>query len=328
MISRWSIPHYSQSNPKKENANCAPLPLCTFIADTAVSPQELPSVDPRLPEPRHPLPLRPPDHARAAGRAPAPRAALAHPDPRLHAQGRAGEAFRQLAAGSAVELPGAAGVPGKDPRAEDRSRAHGRTFGDQPVRFLPRAGRRKDPVQLRRGAAARACALSGQTSAHAAVREVPRLDSREPDAVGRFPGRPDPAPAEGHPLSHTHGARRPDAGGDAGQRERLLPRHRLAAGAASAPPRARRAFRLGLPDPAQGRREIARRAFRAPKSTSPTSTHGARSTCRARAGSASIRPPASSRAKATSRSPARRSPAARRRSPGSPRKAKPSSRTR
>ena len=40
---------------------------------------------------------------------------------------------------------------------------------------------------------------------------------------------------------------------------RLLPRHRLAAGADPAPPRPRRALRLGLPDPAQARRAAARR---------------------------------------------------------------------
>ena len=53
------------------------------------------------------------------------------------------------------------------------------------------------------------------------------------------------------------------------------------------------------------RREVARRPERAPSATSPTCTPGARSTCRAPAGSASIRPRACWPAKATSRSPAR-----------------------
>ena len=43
---------------------------------------------------------------------------------------------------------------------------------------------------------------------------------------------------------------------------RLLPRHRLAAGAAAAPPGAGGALRLRLPDPAQARREVARRPER------------------------------------------------------------------
>ena len=70
---------------------------------------------------------------------------------------------------------------------------------------------------------------------------------------------------------------------------RLVPRLRLAAGADPAPHRLRGALRVGLPDPVAPRREAARRARRAPKPTLPTCTPGPRSTCRARAGSASIR---------------------------------------
>ncbi len=44
--------------------------------------------------------------------------------------------------------------------------------------------------------------------------------------------------------------------------QRLVPRQRLAAGAAAAPPRSRRALRLGLPDPAEERRQVARRPER------------------------------------------------------------------
>jgi transglutaminase-like putative cysteine protease len=55
----------------------------------------------------------------------------------------------------------------------------------------------------------------------------------------------------GDRLRHPHGAGRADAGGDAGARLRLLPRHRLAAGADPAPPGLRGALRLGLPDPAE-----------------------------------------------------------------------------
>ena len=95
-----------------------------------------------------------------------------------------------------------------------------------------------------------------------------------------------------------------------------MPRLGLAAGADPAPPRPRGALRLRLPDPARRRREVARRARRAARRTSPTCTPGPRSICPARAGSASIRPPACSPAKATSRSPARPSRRAPRRSPG------------
>ena len=91
---------------------------------------------------------------------------------------------------------------------------------------------------------------------------------------------------------------------------------RLAAGAGAAPPRTGGALRLGLPDPAHARREAARRPRRQPKSTSPTCTPGARSTCPAPAGSASTRPRACSPARGTFRSPARREPSAPRRSRG------------
>ena len=93
------------------------------------------------------------------------------------------------------------------------------------------------------------------------------------------------------------------------QRARLVPRHRLAAGAAAAPPRPRGALRLRLPDPAHARRQSRSTARPAPRSTSPTCTPGPRSTCPAPAGSASTRPRACSPARATSRSPARPSPA-------------------
>jgi hypothetical protein len=88
------------------------------------------------------------------------------------------------------------------------------------------------------------------------------------------------------------------------KRQRLVPRLRLAAGAAAAPPRPRRALRLRLPDPARADVKSLDGPS-GPRPTSPTCTPGARSTCRAPAGSASTRPPACSPARATSRSPAR-----------------------
>ena len=64
-----------------------------------------------------------------------------------------------------------------------------------------------------------------------------------------------------HPLSDPPGARRADPGADAGAAHRLVPRLRVAAGAAAAPPGPRGTLRLRLPDPARGRREVARRAL-------------------------------------------------------------------
>ncbi len=67
-----------------------------------------------------------------------------------------------------------------------------------------------------------------------------------------------------HRLSDPHGARHPDAGRHAVQGIRLLPRHRLAAGAAAAPSGPGGALCLRLSDPAQARREIAGWSFRTP----------------------------------------------------------------
>ncbi len=64
-----------------------------------------------------------------------------------------------------------------------------------------------------------------------------------------------------HRLPDPHGAGHPDARRDAGEALGLVPRLRLAAGAAAASSRARGALCLGLPDPAEARPEIARRAF-------------------------------------------------------------------
>ena len=92
--------------------------------------------------------------------------------------------------------------------------------------------------------------------------------------------------------------------------------------------RPRRAVRLRLPDPAQARRRRRSTARPAPSRTSPTCTPGPRSTCRAPAGSGSIRPRACSPARATSRSPARPTRRAPRRSPARSTRARSSSTSR
>ena len=110
-----------------------------------------------------------------------------------------------------------------------------------------------------------------------------------------------PAGAKRHRLCDSHGAGRADAGGNAEEavgscRDSawlLVQICGIWAG---------RTLRFRLSDPAQGRREVTRRAHRAPTRISPICTPGPRSTCRAPAGSGSIRPPACSRAKAIFRS--------------------------
>ena len=75
------------------------------------------------------------------------------------------------------------------------------------------------------------------------------------------------------------------------------------------------ALRLRLSDPAEARREGARRPGRHRPRTSPTCTPGPRSICPAPAGSASTRPPACCAARAICRWPRRRITAPPRRSP-------------
>ena len=143
------------------------------------------------PSPRHSLSLRPARRALAAGRAPAARAALPDADPVVSLRIDAGRALPQLAAGSAEQLSRAARVPRAGPRVPRRGRSRRRDDGQQPVRLLPRAGRRDVPVRLRPtwqrrelqpflGPGAADAAASPSTSA-----SIPR----EPRADDRLPGR-------------------------------------------------------------------------------------------------------------------------------------------
>ena len=75
-------------------------------------------------------------------------------------------------------------------------------------------------------------------------------------------GRAQPHGAEPRQLHCPHGARRVDAGRDAGGWRRLVPGFSLAAGAVAAPTRLCRTLRLRLSDPARRRREAAGRTGR------------------------------------------------------------------
>ena len=222
----------------------------------------VPRVHPCRAEPRHALPLRPPRRPVAAGRSFAPGTALPHADPQLFAARRAGRALRQLAAGPLCQPPGAAGLPGQDHRVQGQRRPGGRDGGLQPLRLLPRAGGRDLPLRLRAGAEARPGALPGQGPADAEVQGAGRQRLARGSPYHRLPGRPEPTAAARDRLSDPHGAGRADARSHADQPVRLLPRHRLAAGSVAAPSGAGGAFCLRLPDPAQARRQVARRAQR------------------------------------------------------------------
>ena len=162
-----------------------------------------------------------------------------------------------------------------------------------PVRLRAGPGQGADPLPRDRAGRAR--------GSRALVEELRQSDV--PD--GRLPGRDQPAAQPARSVPDPDGAGGPDVRGDADARQRVVPRLGLAAGADPPAPGPGGAVRLGLPDPAQARRQGRSMGRPGRRTTSPTCTPGPRCTCRARAGSASIRPRACSPAKGTSRWPAR-----------------------
>ncbi len=170
-------------------------------------------------------------------------------------------ALSELAAGPLRQLPGAPGVHGARRRAGHHGRTGRRHDGDQPVRLLSRDRRRALPVPLRRAAGARPGAVlrdPGTRPAPARLggrRRPPRAADRTVSVRRQSP------PATGHRLHRAHGAGHPDVRGDARAGARIVPRHRLVAGADPAPPRTGGALRLRIPGAAGARRQIARRAL-------------------------------------------------------------------
>ena len=114
----------------------------------------------------------------------------------LLAQGDAGGALHQLAAGPVRQLPGALRVPGAGRRAADRGRPRRRHGGHQPVRLLRRASAEQLPVRL----SGRSCGRSSRPTSKrepAGPRLAAFLDERPARGVehGRLPRRPQPAAA-------------------------------------------------------------------------------------------------------------------------------------
>src|SRR3954467_2873404 len=90
-------------------------------------------VDPRQSSPCHALPVRTPRRSRTTGRTAAAGAALPHSRTELFAQGDAGTAFRELAAGPERKLARALRIPGKDARIRGHRRSDPRHGCEQSV---------------------------------------------------------------------------------------------------------------------------------------------------------------------------------------------------
>ena len=224
------------------------------------------------------------------------------------------EPLHQLAAGSAGQLPGPAGVPVRDDGVLARSGPGGRDDGGEPVRLLPGAERRAGAVRLRRAAARRAGAVPPRRTAGPAPRRAAGLDSAHAHAHRRVPGRPEPAHPVRGPLPDSDGAGRADERGHARHRQRLLPRLRLAAGGNAAAPGHGRPLRVRLSDPAGARSEAARRPCRPAAGLHRSPRLGRGLPAGRRLGGPRSRPRGSSRARDTFRWRQRRTRSRRRRS--------------
>ena len=245
-------------------------------------------VDSRRSQPRHAVPVRSSDRARAAGHQAAARTSLPHPHRELFAQGDAGRALRELAAGPERKLARALRISAEGTRAHHRGRPRRRHGGDQSFRFLRRAVRGNVSIRVsgrvRRGAGALSRCRAGRPAAVRAARLVAARSVQH----RRFPGHAQSTSAVRDPLSHPHGNRRAGSGGDAGGALGFLPRQCLAPGAGSASSRSRRALRLRLPHPVAAGRRSRSKGRPARRRISPICTLGQRSTCRVPAGSGSM----------------------------------------
>ena len=178
-------------------------------------------------------------------------------------QGRAGEAFRQLAAGSVRQLPGAPGVPRQDHRVQGHGRPRGGDGGLQPVRLLPRAGTprtSRSSTNRWRRRSSRPTSRSSPSAAASNLSRARSIASRSAPSISWSASTRSCSSDIKYLIRMEPGVQTP--GRDADERQRFLPRLRLAAGAAAAPLRPGGALRLRLSHPAHARREGARRPQR------------------------------------------------------------------
>ena len=128
------------------------------------------------------------------------------------------DAFPQLAAGPAVQLAGAGHGAGKDRSFHRHRRSDGRDGRHQSVRFFPGAGRRDNfPSPTRRvESGARALSAAAPLAARTSRPMSPRSPRTKKQTTG-FLFDLNAQLSARHRLSDPHGARHPDAGGNADQ---------------------------------------------------------------------------------------------------------------
>jgi hypothetical protein len=125
-----------------------------------------------------------------------PGPALPQQDHLVFAQGRAGHALHQLAAGPVRQLPGAAGLPGQDHRVQGHGGPGRRDGGLQPLRLLPGTGGRAVPVRPTRPRCATNWRPTWSCHRHAQAQGLPGRHRPQPKhAHDRLPGPAEPEAA-------------------------------------------------------------------------------------------------------------------------------------